>query len=249
MNYQRIDDVAVLRMDGGKANAITPALLDELDRLLDAADQDPASSGLVLTGSDRFFSTGLDLPAVTALDRAGMEAFMEHLERTCARLFTLDRPLVAAVNGHAVAGGCVLALQADWRVMTDAPAKIGLNEVRLGLGVPLIAREAMRCQMTPATTARVLTEGELFDGLGAEQIGLVHEVVPHRLVLGHAIERARVLGTSPRAAFGAAKRALRRDALHRFEEGLREAVDGFLELWFAEEAQALLTAAVAKLKK
>jgi enoyl-CoA hydratase len=249
MNYQRIDDVAILRMDAGPANAITPTLLRELDGLLDTAEGDDASRGLVLTGTDRFFSAGLDLPFASALDAAAMEAFIEQLERTCARLFALDRPLVAAINGHAVAGGCVLALQADWRVMTDGKAKIGLNEVRLGLGLPLIAAEALRCQLSSASTTRVITEGELFDGLGAREIGLVNEVVPQAHVLGHAIERARVLGTSPRAAFGAAKGALRRESLQRFEEGLSEAVASFMELWFSDDAQALLTAAVASLKK
>src|SRR3989442_6470160 len=134
MQLERVGEVMVLRMRAGKANAIGPAWLDRMETLLD--DVLAARGGaLVITGYEGFFSAGLDLPALDALDERAMGSFMSGFSRTMLRIFELPMPVVAAVNGHAIAGGCVLALQAHVRIRATSEFRIRLNEEQLGLGL------------------------------------------------------------------------------------------------------------------
>src|SRR5215468_9280872 len=128
MRIERQGEVAVLRLESGKVNAIGPAFLEGLNGLLDGLGD--AKAALVI-GRGNSFSAGLDLPALVELDRPAMRGFIGSFDRTMLRLWELPIPLVAAVNGHAIAGGCVLALQADLRLAADREAKIGLNETQL----------------------------------------------------------------------------------------------------------------------
>src|SRR5262245_32635911 len=114
--------IRVIRLAGGKANAMDDALFDEIERSVDDLERGPARAG-VITGYERFFSAGLALPKLLDLDRPAMKAFIEHFQRAMTRVFACEKPLVAAINGHAIAGGCVLALMCDWRICVDGGAK------------------------------------------------------------------------------------------------------------------------------
>ena len=129
MQLERVGEAMVLRMRAGKANAMGPAWLERMETLLDDVLAARARA-LVITGYEGFFSAGLDLPALDALDEQAMGAFMSGFSRTMLRIFELPMPVVAAVNGHAIAGGCVLALQADVRIGAASDFRIGLNEVQ-----------------------------------------------------------------------------------------------------------------------
>ena len=133
MQIETSGEVAVLPMRAGKANAIGSAFLDRLSAQLDAVEASGASA-LVLTGEGRAFSAGLDLPEVSRLDRGALERFIRRFSEVMLRVFALPVPVVAAINGHAIAGGCVLAMQADVRLAAEGDYRIGLNEVAIGLG-------------------------------------------------------------------------------------------------------------------
>src|SRR5207253_6852601 len=112
------DGVALLKLEAGKANAMSSELLETLDGLLAHLSHSDAAAA-VITGYDRFFSAGLALPALIDLDRPAMKKFIGRFSEVMGRLFAERRPVVAAINGHAIAGGCVLALMCDARVMAD----------------------------------------------------------------------------------------------------------------------------------
>ena len=145
-------------MRAGKANAIGTAFLDRLSAQLDAVESSGASA-LVLTGEGTAFSAGLDLPEVAGLDRARLERFIRRFSEVMLRVFTLPVPVVAAINGHAIAGGCVLAMQADVRLAAAGDYRIGLNEVQIGLGLPAVVVETLRAQVSPASLGPVALEG------------------------------------------------------------------------------------------
>ncbi|MCU1283346.1 MAG: Enoyl-CoA hydratase/isomerase, partial [bacterium] len=108
------DDVAILRLHGGKANAMSAEVLDLIERLVDGFEAGEARAA-VLIGYERYFSAGLALPLLIELERPAMKRFIERFGDVMMRVFRCPRPIVAAINGHAIAGGCVLALQCDWR--------------------------------------------------------------------------------------------------------------------------------------
>src|SRR5262249_16555980 len=115
---ERMGEIARIRLEAGKANAMSAQLLDAIDRAFDEFQASEAAAAIV-TGYDRFFSAGLALPALVDLDRPAMKRFIERFGAVMERVFRCARPVVAAVNGHAIAGGCVLFLQADWRICAD----------------------------------------------------------------------------------------------------------------------------------
>jgi enoyl-CoA hydratase/carnithine racemase len=242
------DAIRVLRLAGGKANAMDGALLDAIERMIDDFERGPARAA-VLTGYERFFSAGLALPALIDLDRGAMRAFIEQFGRAMTRVFACEKPLVAALNGHAIAGGCVLALMCDWRICADVSAKIGLNEAQLGIGLPAIVIEPLRAQLPPASLIPVALEGRLFSPREAHAIGLVHEVVPEGELAARAEARARELAAPPAVGVAQIKRALRAPILAAIARTAAAETERWLDSWFSGGAQEQLRSAVAGLKR
>jgi enoyl-CoA hydratase len=165
------------------------------------------------------------------------------------RIFELPIPLVAAVNGHAVAGGCVLALQADVRIGADRDARIGLNEVQLGIGLPAAVTETLRWQVPGSSLAAIALEGRLFSPREALQLGVLHELVPEPELLDRALQRAAALAALPPAGVRMVKQSLRRPAAAaaRAQEGAE--ADRWLDTWFSPDSQARLRETVSRLRR
>jgi enoyl-CoA hydratase len=242
------DLVQVLELRGGKANAMTTELLDTIERHVDDLERGPARAG-VLVGYERFFSAGLPLPALIDLDRPAMQTFIERFARAMTRVFAAEKPIVAAINGHAIAGGCVLALMCDWRIMADDPQlKIGLSETQLGVGLPAIALEPLRAQVAPAALVPIALEGKLLAPADAVALGLVHALAPPGELVAHAKARARQLAQIPPDAAAQVRRALRTPVLEAMARTAQVETVRWLDTWFSDDARAKLRATVDKLK-
>jgi enoyl-CoA hydratase/carnithine racemase len=238
----------VLRLEGGKANAMTPELLDTLDRMIDGFERSPATAA-VLTGYERYFCAGLALPQIIDFDVEQMRRFIQLFSRVTTRVFACEKPIIAAINGHAIAGGCVLGLVCDWRIAVDDPAvRIGLNEVELGIGLPAIVIESLRLAVPPASFLPIALEARLFGPRDALGLGLVHELAPAGELLARATAKARAIAALPPVAVTQVKRAHRAasvDAVARTDE---IETNRWLETWFSSAAQSRLRAAVGKLR-
>lgn len=247
------DATQVLRLSGGKANAMDGALLDGIERWFDDFERGPARAA-VITGYELFFSAGLALPVLIDLDRAAMRAFIGHFARAMTRVLACEKPIVAAINGHAIAGGCVLALMCDWRICVDdggggGGVKIGLNETQLGIGLPAIVIEPLRAQLPPASLVPVALEGRVFAPREARELGLVHELAPAGELAARAEAKARALAAPPPAAVAQVKRALRGPILETIARTAAAETERWLDTWFLPGAQARLRAAVAALAR
>ena len=246
MELERHGDVALLRIRGTKANSMTPEMVTSLGAAVGEVVASDARA-LVVTGEGRFFSAGLALPTLVALDRSDLRAFMQSFARTMRLLFLAPKPIVAAINGHAIAGGTVLALQCDVRIAAAGDQRIGLNEAQLGIALPTSVIEPLRFAIAAKHFADVALEGRLFTPVEALAVGLVDAVVAADELESHAIAKARALGAIPPAAFAATKESIRRpvlEAILRYEE---DDADRWLDTWFSDEGQERLRAAVAKL--
>jgi enoyl-CoA hydratase len=239
------DGLALIRLTCGKANALNPRSLAAIERALDEAAGGGAR-GVVLTGYDRFFSAGLDLVLLYGLERDAMDGFMAWFDAVMLRVFTFPRPVVAAIAGHAVAGGGILALACDARVMGATAGKIGLNEIRLGVPFPASALEIVRHVVPAGSVEEILYEGALFDPPVALARGVVTEVVD-----GDVIEAARRtcarLAAAPAGAFERIKAALKGPAVERARATLRPLRDAFVDAWYAPEARRWIGEARARL--
>src|SRR5262245_36299238 len=246
MRCETAGDVAVLRLEGGKANAMNEAFLDGLDCALDALDASPARAA-VITGYATYFSAGLDLLSLAALSRSEMRTFLAKFHRVMLRVYGCPRAVVAAVNGHAIAGGCVLAMQADHRVAADGAFRIGLNETQIGIGLPPVVVETMRLRLPRASWIEVMAEGRLFTPEEARMRGLVDEVVAADRVEEVALGVARRLAAIPSAAFAQVKASLRGPALRALAADLGPAHEAWLDTWFAPETRRIHAGVLAKL--
>jgi enoyl-CoA hydratase len=246
MRIERAGDVALIRMEAGKVNAIGPAFLAALSGLLDELGDAAAA---VITGQGSVFSAGLDLPALVDVDRPAMRAFMERFDELMLRIFELPQPLVAAVNGHAIAGGCVLALQADVRIAADRDLRMGLNETQLGIGLPAVVLETLRCQVPGTSLPAIALEGRLFAPREALQLGLLHEVVPEAELIERAMQRAKALAALPPFGVRQVKAALRRPVADAVRAHRSTESQSWLDGWFSPGGQKTIRAAIDRLKR
>lgn len=238
--------ICTIRLSGAKGGAMDAAMLDELERQVDAFEAGPARAA-VIAGQGRFFSTGLALPSLIDLDRGAMRAFISRFGRVMLRVLACERPIVAAVNGHAIAGGCVLALMCDWRISVDEGAKIGLSEAQLGVGLPAIVVAPLRAAVPPASLVPLALEGRLCTPAEARDLGLVHELAPAAALEARALATARALAAPPGVGIGQIKRSLRAPLLETIARTEAAETERWLDTWFSEPAQSRLRAAVASL--
>lgn len=234
------DAVAMVRLQVGKANAINPAFIDGTNAALDKAS---GASAIVLTGYDQFFCAGLDLVTLYEFSRGQMMAFMGQFDRLLFRLFTWPRPVVAALNGHAIAGGCILALACDVRIMARGEFRAGLNEIELGLPLPTSALEVARASVPPAFLDTLLYGGQLYGPEELNAKGIVDGLANPESILIEALEVARHLAAKPGLAFAEIKATLRRPFADRIEEAVLAATDRFVEAWFHPDARERITEA------
>jgi len=174
LTYELDGGIATITMDDGKANAFSIAMLNELHGAFDQAEKDEAI--LVITGREKFFSGGFDLKVFT--DHPEQINEMLTLGATlCERALAFPRPVITAASGHALAAGTFLPLCADRRIGIEGPFKVGLNEVKIGMTVPLFAVELARQRLTPAHFSRAVITAETYDPAGAAEAGFFDQVV------------------------------------------------------------------------
>jgi enoyl-CoA hydratase len=199
--------VTVLTLNHGKVNALDVELCRALGQALDTAGAAGAEA-VVLTGTGTIFSAGVDLHRVIAAGETYLAEFLPELRRVLMRLAQFELPLVAAVNGHAIAGGFVLLSAADWVVMSDGPGRVGVTELVVGVPFPAVALELLRMRAGESHARRLVLDGSTLEAGPALARNLVDEVVPPEQVLERSVAVARRLA-SLGPAFGVTKRQLR----------------------------------------
>ncbi len=229
--------VDILRMTHGKANAIDVELADGLVAQLGACLRSPAGA-IVITGQGRMFSAGVDLPRLVAGGGAYVRTFLPAMNAAFKTLFAFPKPLVAAINGHAIAGGCVIAGCADYRIMASEPGRIGIPELLVGVPFPVVPLEIMRFAAPPQHVQAMIYRGLAFTAAEARQHGVVDAVVDPDRLLDEAVAVAQTLAAMPYDAFNLTKRQLREPALQR----MRDSSDIDAIVQGAWESEPILTA-------
>jgi enoyl-CoA hydratase len=230
------EGILTLRLAHGKASALDVELLDALVRELEGVAEDVRA--LVLTGTGSIFSAGVDLFRITREGTDYVHRFLPLLSRFFRTLFAFPRPVVAAANGHAIAGGAVTVLAADRRLMAEGTGRIGVPELLVGVPFPAAALEVVRFAVPPDKVQALIYSGRTLPPQEALAAGLLDEVVPFDALLARAQEVAQQLARIPPRAYHLTKLALRAEALARIDgagEPLEQAV---LEVWSAAETHA-----------
>jgi Delta3-Delta2-enoyl-CoA isomerase len=236
--------VGIVQLNNGVTNAISFALVTELTKHLKAIENE--ASAVVLTGNSKFFSIGWNLPELIQFDRATMSDFVHRFQEMMLTLATLPIPTVCAMNGHAAAGGLILALGCDYRIARATKVKVGLNESRLGVSIPWIADLLLKQLVGYNSARKISCEGEIIDVDQALSLGLVDEIHQQDSVLELAVAKAVELSAIPASAYAAIKQSHLEDAVAQFHAKVQEKTDQFLDLWFADATRVLLKKAAEK---
>ena len=231
VSIDRQDGVAVLHIDRPPANAIDLGLLDELVSVLERAAADPPAA-LVLAGRSGFFSAGVDLKVVPAYGPEDHRVMVAGINRMVIACYGLPCPVIAAVTGHAIAGGLVLALCADYRV-ASLRGRYGLTEVKVGVPYPQAALGVVRAELAAHATRRLVLRNHLIDAGECVGLGVFDEALDGAQVEARALEVAREMVAFPGAVYAQTKRALREMELER----MRAAADAdpLLEAWVSRQ--------------
>jgi enoyl-CoA hydratase len=207
VDYALEGKTAVLRMDDGKANALSAPMIDELLTALARAEQESATA-VVLAGRPERFSAGFDLRTMMSGPESARALLTKGVD-LLMKLYGLPRPLVIACTGHALAGGALMVLTGDVRLGVQGAFKIGLNEVSIGLPVPVLAMELARDRLSPAELTRATLGAHIYAPEEAVRAGYLDEVVPATEVLERAKAEAARLGALSSSAFQGTKQRLR----------------------------------------
>jgi len=234
-------DVTIVRLRHGKVNALDLELLLAITAAMRAVDQ---ARAVVITGSGPAFSAGVDLQRIVDGGPPYVREFLPALSESFMAIFDHPGPVVAAVNGHAIAGGCVIAAACDVRLMSRGT--IGLAELSVGVPFPPVALEIMRHAAGPAVSRLVLT-AELLDPARAQSIGLVQHVCEADVLLDSATGQARQLARIPADVFAFSKRQLQQPARDRIAArgGDEEAVAA---MWSADRTRDAIARYLAALR-
>jgi len=237
------DEIAVITLDRPKANAFNPDLVEEISAAFSA---NAKARGVVLASAlAGIFSAGWDLPLLVDRDRKGMQEFVEAYCDLVRQIFVFGPPVVAALAGHAIAGGLIVAMAADERIAAEGKGKFGLSEVILGVSVPQCLMEPFRHVIGARHMERLASTGENVAIDRALAMGLVDRAVPAETLREAAVERARFLAGLSGPAYAAIKLRSRAAAIARFDQARDH--DPFLDFWFSEDARFRIKDMVARL--
>ena len=225
------DRVTVIRMAHGKVNAFDPELMSGLVAELARVEQADTPAA-VLTGAGRVFSAGLDLRRLTEGGPDYVRTLLPLLGEVFFKAFTFPKPLVAAVNGHAIAGGCVLACACDYRIMTEGAGRIGTPELSVGVPFPSMALEILRLTVPAHRLQALIYRGLTCTPDEALANGFVDELAAPEAVLDRAVETAARLGSLPPASFSLTKRVIRQPTQDRVRD-MQAADEAVTEAWMS----------------
>jgi enoyl-CoA hydratase len=239
------NDIAVLTLRYGKANALDIEFCKALRREFKRLAKSDARA-VIITSEGKIFSAGVDLPRAAEGGRKYLRDLVLSLDEMYEEIFLFPKPVIAAINGHAIAGGCVLACCVDYRVLAKDAGRMGVTELLVGVPFPPFAFEVLRATTSPMYFPKFTATGETFDTDGALANGFAEEAVSADRLMPRAIEKAKQLGTIRAEAFAVNKRHVRATAQQILKNDRGRLAKQIMKVWEAKETAENIRAYVAR---
>lgn len=249
IHIEQKENYQILKLQRGRANPINFQMISEIRTAIKNATTDDSIRGVILTGHEHFFTAGLDVIELYHNDEAQMLAFWQNFSAMTYELAAFPKPLIAAITGHSPAGGTVLAICCDYRVMAEGKYHIGLNEIPVGIVASSNIFHLYSFWLGTGKAYACLMEGRLMSPKDALNIGLVQEVLPFEEVLAKAEEKMKQFLSFPQGTWIKTKRNARRTLLAHFNEDKEEQFSESLAQWWTPESRATMGAIVKRLTK
>jgi enoyl-CoA hydratase/carnithine racemase len=233
-------ELAIVTLERGKVNALNRHTLEELDGAFGRLEKDDSVRAVVLTGSGSFFSFGFDVPELLTYSLDQLREFLTGFTALYTRMFLLPKPLVGALNGHAVAGGCMLATTCDRRVMSAGKGKVSLNEVTFGASVFAGSVMMLVACAGQRNAEEILSSGAMYGAERALELGLVDRVTGGGELLDVAKGEALELAGGDPAAFASIKGLLRGPIAEEMRRREAGSIEEFVQIWTSPATQKQL---------
>jgi Delta3-Delta2-enoyl-CoA isomerase len=237
VSVSKENQVAEVTLCRGRVNALNEAVVDELKACFLDLEADADTRVVILTGKGKFFSFGFDIPEFLDHSRESFTRYLTKFADLYTYLFLFPKPLIAALNGHTVAGACMLATACDHRVMVEGKAKISLNEVTFGSSVFAGAVEMLKACVGYACAETILLSGAMFSAEDALHIGLIHEVAREDTLREDAMSMAAKFGKSDPQAFRSIKMLLRKPIAEQMVQREAASIKEFVDIWYSESTR------------
>lgn len=241
------DRILHILLDRGRSNAIHQEVVSELLQILLESKEDPTVEGVVLSGKEHFFSSGLDLITLYDYDKFQMGVFWKDFMMLLKELVSFPKPIVSAITGHSPAGGCVLALCCDYRIMAEGNYVVGLNEVPVGLVIPSCIFKLYSFWLGSAVAYRSLLEGKLFSPQEALSVGLVDDLVPFDRIQTSAIHKLKSVTQFEKGVWQATKLNLRKELIDSFSNTEDIVIEQILDQWWKPNTRAIMKTIIKNL--
>jgi enoyl-CoA hydratase/carnithine racemase len=247
IELEKHDEITILRLNQGTTNPLNLEFIQEISKNMELLKNDPNVRGVVITsGNDKFLSIGFDLPILFKQNKNEVKTFYKTFNRLCLEIYTFPKPTIAALTGHAIAGGCILTLCFDYRFIAEGRKLMGLNEIKLGLAVPYPADRILYQLVGSRTANEIVSTGDFYPSEKLLEMGMVDLVMPIEHVLDKSIEKAKLLGAMPTEAYKMIKQNRVESVKAQILEQLEKKEELFLERWFEPETRKLLEEAIKK---
>ena len=227
--------IATVKLSRGKVNAINEELTEELRGCLEELGEDPQVRAVVLTGQGSFFSFGLDIPAFLTYPKRDFMRFVEKFADLYTYLFMSKKPVVAALNGHTIAGGCMLASACDYRIMVSGKTRISLNEINFGSSLFPGSVEMLKYCAGQRNAELIAYTGAMYGAEEAKDLGLIDQVVPEADLAYTSMKVAREFAGRYSPAFESIKKLLRIDTSEQMRLKDRRYAEEMVDIWYSEQ--------------
>lgn len=242
------DKMALIGLNRGRSNAINAELLDELKVIFKSVQDDDTIAGVILHGKEGFFSAGLDLIELYDYSEREIRAFWESFLSFVQSFTSFKKPVVAAIGGHSPAGGCVLALCCDYRIMSEGEFIIGLNEVPVGIIVPDAIFHLYSFWIGQAKAYQYLLEGKLLNPEQALKVGLIDELVSPAALRSRAEKQLKKYIQLEANTWQQSKINMRRELISKMSADPTETLDIMLKQWWSPSTRSILKTIIENLK-
>jgi len=247
ISSERIGSVQLVKLNRNITNALNLALINTLIKTFEKIKHADKICSLVLSSSnDKFFSIGWDIPELFKLNEKDFRHFFRKFHKLCMDLYMFPKPTIAAISGHAVAAGCILAVCCDYRYIADSKKLMGLNNLRNGIPLPILADSILKSVVGNKNARDIVDSGEFYESEKALCKGLVDAMIPLKQLMTESIRKAEKIGSLPQQAFTVIKKNRVETIQQYIQDRLEKNEQDFIDCWFSEGTRKLLKKAIAK---
>lgn len=235
MHVSKDGEIATATLSRGKVNALNEPMVEELTKSFEDLAIDNAVKSIIFTGTGKFFSFGFDVPEFLSYPKDDFVRYLEKFTKLYTDVFLFPKPVVAALNGHTIAGGCMLATACDFRLMVTGKARISLNEITFGAPVPAGSVEMLRYCVGSRHAQSILYSGAMYSAEQAFELGLVDQVSSEDALAEDARKVAQELAQKDSSAFRSIKDLLRKPVAEQMIKREKDAILEFVDIWYSEQ--------------